>query len=422
MRPVTYVTPACSDPDVQCGLPEVIVTNTPLYDQFTNYSGTGLLPIVPTVGKAPPAPAPAKPGRPSPAPAAPGRPTRAPPVQVISAPPASPPPLLANDALDTLAPIGAAVAPWAFALPEVAPLATGGEILGELLGTELQMAEPGAAELASLLQKDLGGGLLEQLLNRPLSNISIPQTFAEITPATETAAGQLSLFDTALGLASRALGALSLLTYSEPAGQTLSQEQQAVEAQLQYGGSYGAPPPPQPPGDTGGFVVPDTIPTPDIISPGLTVEAQRPAPDTTPSRVPSPLLASLLLPLTALLPGFRTLPGAKPVAQPSPATSPAIATATEPLRTVETAPGPGQRPGRGPSQQVSPGLAQLPSPLTQTSPLQATAPETQQQKCEKQKDQKQKKKRKQRQVCHRGTYTETRKSTLKHPKETIECQ
>lgn len=57
-----------------------------------------------------------------------------------------------------------------------------------------------------------------------------------------------------------------------------------------------------------------------------------------------------------------------------------------------------------------------------TSPLQELSPETQQQKCEKQKQDKQKKKRKQRQVCHRGTYTETAKSTLKRPKETIKCQ
>lgn len=313
-------------------------------------------------------------------------------------------------------PIGAAVAPFAFALPEPAPpkpFYYRDDLLEEALARTGPRGNPPPSYMEEAIATTEQTRTFEQAILATEESALARAGGARVLTGIEDFIGGV------LGIGSRALGPLGLLMTSQDLGPSAAEESAIVAAALSTL-LYPTP-----------TVVVDPRLSPDTLvavpEPGLSpvvVTASRPAAlplVDSPLGQPGVATGVLGLPVIAgqAQPEPRRAPQTLPEPAPLPSPSPVglaeprslVAPTTQPQPRTE--PRTQTQPGPSPLANVAPGLATMPGLQPQTA--------TQTDPC-KQSKQKKSKKKKQREVCHRGTYIEHKSGLTKHPKETIECQ
>lgn len=304
----------------------------------------------------------------------------------------------------------AAQAPVAAPLPAPPPYATPGDILREVFERN-PTYRPGTSVPVP------GNPDFEDLLRRPSPDIGTrtPTTWNPNAPprtVPRVTAGS------AVGVLARAAGLLGGLLYPTPtADSDLGYETKSAPA--------GEPPDPRR-GPASRFRRRDR-PDPRRPPLGQTIPDRMPPRDPRPTTIGEPLRAPLPVPIGAPLPAPRPRPQPRPTTTAGPRTS----FDPLPLLLLRSIPRPGRTPdtlspvlpgrptggtNRSPLSDRQPLTAPLPRPLPYAPPIgeppcSCSSTRT-----------KPKRKRKPREVCYRGTFTETRSSTLKVRKETIPCQ
>lgn len=172
--------------------------------------------------------------------------------------------------------------------------------------------------------------------------------------------------------------------------------------------------------------IPGTRPRPVVSAPPVLRPVPKPSVDLSPFPVESPTDVPVEVPRRVNEPA----PQPRPRPQPSPDIVPSPA--ADPVPFAEPAPAPAPAPA--PSPRPRPSVQPTPSPLNPFAedPMKAPQPQPQPQpdaakdpcdcKGKKKKPKDKQKKRKQREVCYRGSYTETSRGLIKRRREQVDCR
>jgi hypothetical protein len=284
-------------------------------------------------------------------------------------------------------------------------LQTAEELFSDLLRKDYVPKAP-ETELSRLLQRGPQTDF-ERLLQKEF----VPKGGTTFTAqaGAETAAETTTLLGRLLSGAASAVG---LLLYSQDLGPDAATEAALVAKTLTAGG--GANVPVQPTTNFGSDL--EGLPKPTLgiplFEPGSLPEITVEAPG-----IPAPLPAPQLQPIPYIDLGYSPLPTAASLAEPVPNPK------GRPARQPQPNPEPAPELGTLTSPLEEPSSSASPKPQPQKSAASQALPSPQGfDQCEQPQNKKKRKKKKPREICHEGTYRETKSSLHKSPRRKIECR